>query len=287
MEKAMSTRESRYVRVARIAYHLTQRTLPQYTHPKSPHRFTQPQLAACVLLMFYLNLSYRDMEEWLLATDQVCRVLELKRVPDHSTLSRAFKRLRLPQLAQMKAQLLANLDAGGETAVAVDSTGFSPTCASAYYRMRNGYQYTAWLKGVYAVGTRSLLILAWRQDYGPSHDAAYLNGLRRDIRRYGRHERGRRAWALLGDKGFDGRSTQPTDLIPPVRKRGQLIDPERRARADLVAAARLDGLFGQRWKSETVHSVIKRKFGDTIRSHKRSLQRREAIVKGLIYDLHV
>lgn len=66
-------RESRYVRVARIAYQMAQKTLPQYTHAKSPHRFTFPQLAACVLMMFYLDVSYRDMEEWLLASDQVCQ----------------------------------------------------------------------------------------------------------------------------------------------------------------------------------------------------------------------
>ncbi len=72
----MKTRESRYVKVARIAYHLTQEVLPRYSHPKSPHHFTLPQLAACVLLMYYLDLSYRDMEEWLLASDQICQVLE-------------------------------------------------------------------------------------------------------------------------------------------------------------------------------------------------------------------
>jgi hypothetical protein len=54
-----------------------------------------------------------------------------------------------------------------------------------------------------------------------------------------------------------------------------------------VAAARMDGLFGQRWKTETINSVIKRKFGDTIRSRTVRLQHREPIVKGLIYNIHV
>jgi len=62
-------RESRYLRVARIAYTIAQETLPRYSHPKSPHIYTLPQLAACVLLGFYLNISYRDLEEWLRATD--------------------------------------------------------------------------------------------------------------------------------------------------------------------------------------------------------------------------
>ena len=86
--------------------------------------------------------------------------------------------------------------------------------------------------------------------------------------------------------GFDGQTVQEDDLIPPVRRGGNLLHPERKARADLVSQARLDGLFGQRWKTETVNSVIKRKFGDTIRSRTRSLQRREPIIKGLVYNIH-
>jgi hypothetical protein len=57
-------------------------TMPAYSHPKSPHRFTLPQLAACVLMTFYLDLSYRDMEEWLLASSEVRTLHELERVPD-------------------------------------------------------------------------------------------------------------------------------------------------------------------------------------------------------------
>lgn len=59
------------MKVARLAYQLAKETLPKYSHPKSKHRFTFQQLAACVLLMFYLHKTYRDMEEWLLATEQV------------------------------------------------------------------------------------------------------------------------------------------------------------------------------------------------------------------------
>ena len=48
----------------------------------------------------------------------------------------------------------------------------------------------------------------------------------------------------------------------------------------------LTGLFGQRWKTETVHSVIKRKFGDQIRSTLKSRQNQEPIIKALVYNLH-
>ena len=76
------------------------------------------------------------------------------------------------------------------------------------------------------------------------------------------------------------------DIIPPIRRGGRLVAPDRKARADLVAQARLDGLFGQRWKTETVHSVIKRKFGDQIRSILKSRQNREPVIKAVVYNLH-
>ena len=72
-----------------------------------------------------------------------------------------------------------------------------------------------------------------------------------------------------------------------VKISGELIAPECCARADLVSPARLDGVYGQRWKCATVSSVIKRKFGGRTRSRKRSIQCCEPIVLGLVYNLHV
>jgi len=92
---------------------------------------------------------------------------------------------------------------------------------------------------------------------------------------------------ILADAGFDGRQIQDGDVIPPVHRHGTLRAPERIGRAELVAQARLDGLYGQRWKCETVHSVIKRKFGDKVRSRTTSLHFREVFVKGLIYNIHL
>lgn len=66
-----------------------------------------------------------------------------------------------------------------------------------------------------------------------------------------------------------------------------MVAPARRARADMAAQARLDGVYGQRWKVETVNSVIKRRFGSAIRSRKLRLQKREAVIKALVYNIHV
>jgi len=254
-------------------------------------------------MAFYMDMSYRDMEEWLLASSEVRTVLDLQRVPDHSTLSRTYKKMRVRDFDKMKQLLLSELGIeGSEQIIALDTTGFSPTPASAYYQTRSGRTFRYWIKGGYAVGTRSQFVVGWRTGRGPSNDAPYLAGLRRVACKYGcyRGSRGsgkgrRREWLVVADAGFDSRSVQAMDIIPPIRRgRGsggtgtsKLVDPARRARADLVAQARLDGVYGQRWKVETVNSVIKRRFGATIRSRSRSLQNREPVIKAMVYNIHL
>lgn len=140
--------------MARIAYTIAQETLPRYSHPKSPPSAPAPigRLRAAWL---YLNTSYRDLEEWLLASDRVLEVLELKRVPDHTTLYRAYRRLRMEDWERMRRVLLAKLGVEGkEEGIAIDSTGFRLTQASAYYQSRTGRGATR-LSG--PSGTRPLL----------------------------------------------------------------------------------------------------------------------------------
>ena len=151
------------------------------------------------------------------------------------------------------------------------------------YSFRNGRPKKNRIKGACAVGVASQLILGSCASYGRYQDAVLLKSLRRQSRSYGI-----RNHMLLADAGFDGRQTNLGDIISPaVRRHGTLRASERIACAELVAQARLDRLYGQRWKCETVRSVTKRKFGDTVCSRTTQLHFREVFVKGLIYNVHV
>jgi hypothetical protein len=211
--------------------------------------------------------------------------LELTEVPDHTTISRMLKRLTLLRLEALLTHVLNQLE-GKEDVVAIDATGFRFTQASAYYTTRSGRKHRDWVKGVYVIGTHSQMILAWASAHHVVHDPHFLVPLKRRIARYTKQKNGKRDWILLADAGFDSPKLTDRDLAPPIRRGGKLVDPDRKARAELVSQARLDGLFGQRWKSETVHSVIKRLFGDVIRSRSWQLQRREPMLKALVYNLH-
>lgn len=177
-------RESKYVRFARLAYGVARASVARYAHPKTPQRFTQPQIVVCLLLTQYLNLSYRNTEEWLLASAEIQAVLELSAVPDHTTIARMLKRLTLPRLEAMLAHVLNQLE-GKEDVVALDATGFRFTQASAYYTTRSGRKYRAWVKGVYAVGTESQMILAWASAHHVVHDTRFVAPLKLRIARYG------------------------------------------------------------------------------------------------------
>ena len=81
--------------------------------------------------------------------------------------------------------------------------------------------------GLYAVGVLTQFILAWRVGWGPGSDAPYLNGLRRDARRYGKYQ-GKRTPSqvhvfprgYLADARTDGRLTSPA--LPWSRERSSL-----------------------------------------------------------------
>lgn len=279
-------RESQYVVWVRMAYAMAKATLPTYRHRNSPKTYTQPQLVAAVMLGFYLDLGYRDLEEWLLASQAICAVLDLEQVPDHSTLCRAYGALSEAQQRALNAWFLKRQDVV-TSAVAVDATGFSPTHASQHYVSRCGRPMTNYRKGYYVVDLERHYILGWREAKGPDgSDGQYLNGLRRQAYPYARKVNGRYVLALLADKGFDAIQARPTDFIRPRRGKHPIRRLDRRVRADLTDMAHLDGFMGQRWVIETVISVMKRKSGQSLRSHRRQRQQREIGMKALVYNLH-
>ncbi|MCX7687690.1 MAG: transposase [Fimbriimonadales bacterium] len=200
-------------------------------------------------------------------------------------MARAFAKIPTHLWRQMNDTLLRQLGVQ-EDLVAADTTGFQDTQASAHYRARSGRQYRLWHKAGFVVGTRSQFVLGMTAGRGLYPDVHWLPALRRQAQRYvPRAGRSARVW-LVADKGFDGQTVEWTDGIPPIRRGKRLRSFVRQLRAELVERLRAAGIYGQRWKSETVISVIKRKFGEGVRSRLWWLARRELVVKGLVYNLY-
>ena len=89
----MSQTTKNPIALARVALKAGKAALPDYSHPKSPHKFTQPQLFAILVLKQFFKLDYRGTVEWLRHWSDLRRALELERVPNFSTLCYAEGRL--------------------------------------------------------------------------------------------------------------------------------------------------------------------------------------------------
>ena len=89
----MSRTTKNPIALARAALEAGKEALPDYSHPKSPHKFTQPQLFAMLILKQFFKLDYRGIVQWLGRWSELRQALELERVPNYSTLCYAEGRL--------------------------------------------------------------------------------------------------------------------------------------------------------------------------------------------------
>jgi hypothetical protein len=79
--------------VAREAYRLGQAALEPYSNKYSPHRFTQAQLFALLVLKQFFKTDFRGVIQMLHDGGELRQTLELKEVPHYSTLCYAERRL--------------------------------------------------------------------------------------------------------------------------------------------------------------------------------------------------
>ena len=79
--------------LAREAKAAAEHALPRYSHPCSPHKFTQHQLFAILVLRQFLQMDYRGIAQALSEWSDLREALGLKRVPHYSTLCLAEQRL--------------------------------------------------------------------------------------------------------------------------------------------------------------------------------------------------
>ena len=79
--------------VAAVAYAAAKRSLPSYLHLKSPKKFTQHQMVACLVLKEFFTTDYRGIEQILTDSHDLKKVLELREIPHYTTLQKAAYRL--------------------------------------------------------------------------------------------------------------------------------------------------------------------------------------------------
>jgi hypothetical protein len=298
METSKST-----LTVAREALKAGQESLPDYRHRKSPHKFTQPQLFACLVVKEFQGLDYRGIWVLLAEWSELRNVLGLKKVPHFTTLWAAGKRL----LAKAKAQALldgvlercrqAKILGKRTPLAAIDSTGLETRHVSAYYTQRcqrhKGHYKSRYPKLSLVGDTANHLILGWVVDRGPRLDITEARAtLTQTICQ-------QPLGTLLGDPGYEAegfhqfcreqlgiRSIIPTTDRGRPRADGQ-PHPVRGRYRRLMRQRFPKVLYGQRWQAETIISMLKRNLGSALRARNYHSQNRETRLRVLTHDVGI
>jgi hypothetical protein len=284
-----------------VAYEAACQALPAHRHRFSPKKFTQPQLLACLVLKEFSRLDYRGLAEHLADHPDLGRMIGLKAVPHFTTFQKAAARLFKATPAR------ATFDAVLDRAVwervrkrrvplaAVDGTGLESRHVSRYYVKRRsktgtGTQettYAKYPKVVLVTDCQTHLVLAAVPGRGPASDLMLFKAAVRLAA--GRARIG----TLLADADFDGewvhehvRSYGIRTLIPPERGRPSEKPPAGRWRRRM--RQRFDKKkYGQRWQTETVNSMIKRRLDSALRARSYWSQCREIILRVITHNVMI
>jgi len=314
----MKSRTNQLQAFAQLALVVAQRVIPAHSHKFAPKTYTQPQLLACLLLKEYLRLDYRSTQDLLELADGLRAALSLRQTPDHSTLWWFAQHKVTPELLQQAlAETVRCLDeqeppsspsAGGtepskkkaeRRQVALDSTGLFLHHTSRYYEWRahRARGQRGWLKWAAALWTGPQLVLSQLVRAAPAGDFADLVPLAASA--YGVLAFGQ----LVADGGYDSEANhrfcreelKVESLIPAHNRRGTRAKTTYRRKMQRLLGipgtercgtkrARRD--YGQRWKAETLMSVIKRKWGECLSARDNAMQQLQALLRGVVYNLH-
>jgi len=282
---------------ARVALEVCAEVLPAYSHPFSPQRFTQPQLLAILCLMRYQDWTFRATEVHLAEHGELRRALQLRVVPDYSTLYRFMLRVKERVIREALAEVVrrlqrrrANSRQEGAT-VAVDATGLTPGSISTYFIRRceehggGPVPRRYWLKWLLAVDTRLRVILAQKAHAGPANDCATLRPLLDEVKQNNSIS------TVLADAEFDTESNHrhireqlgAESIIPAKRSpaRWQLRGFRGQMRVAFPAQR-----YRERAQAESLFSAIKRKLSARAPGRSIATQSKQALLLGLAYNLY-
>jgi hypothetical protein len=288
-------------KILTVGYLIGKLTLPDYAHQFSPKTYTQPQLFACLVLKEFLHRDYRGIEELLRDTPELAAVIELKKIPDFTTLQKASQRLlrsanasRLLDMTVRLGRCVGKLQSPLPQA-AMDGTGLESHHASAYYVRRKAkggkseqkLTYQRFPKAGLVSDCRSHMILAVVPGRGPGPDILHFR------KAFDQARRRIRFLSLAADAGYDaehthvyGRSRGVRTLIPPLIGRPTTKPPVgywRRTMLRVLPQSR----YGQRWQSETVNSMLKRLIGSALRARSYWSQCREIVLRSLTLNVMI
>ena len=282
----MSAKQNILVEVSRLSLRLASRYMQPYSHTKSPKRFTQAQLMACLILRAYLKTTYRGVIDVLDASAELQKCLGLTRLPHYSTLKYFADRSDTMAIVDAMLSEIVQSVAGDNEAVAIDSTGVETTSASAYFRTRSGLQRKKYVKLSVCVLCSSMTPAALAVSWGPSNDKAVARELLE------KSKAAVQPRTLFADAGYDAEWVHQycrdgwgvASWIPPAvhRADGQINGKHR---SKMTPRRLKRNGYGKRWIVESFMSGLKRTTGSMLAARQQASLFTEAAIRVLAYAI--
>jgi hypothetical protein len=281
------------ISLAKLGLEIAQSVLPPHRSRFSKRQFTQPQLLAVLCVMRYEDWTYREAEVRLREHGELRRALQLSRVPDHTTLYRFLRRLQEDRITAALNAVVGRLPRGRvrrRAKVAVDATGLAPSATSTYFVHRVGQTREKptrrhWLKWLVAVDIERQVVLGQMAHAGPWNDCARLPAVVEAARQNAP------IGLVLADAEFD---SERNHLYVRQVIKAQSVIPAKRGKKTW----RIHGVRAQMRKAfpqkqycrrslvESVFSSVKRKLSARAPGRTLCMQRRQALLLGLAYNLY-
>jgi hypothetical protein len=290
--------------VAIVALAAGKDAFSDYSHLFSPHKFTQPQLFACLVLKEFEKKDYRGVCQLLRDCPDLCQTIGLKLVPHFTTLQKASRRLlkqkHVRRLIDHTVRKIRRRKRRVPYA-AVDSSGFDAHHASRYFiwrrdnqpqdekRPKKRHSYKRYGKLMLIIDCATHAILAAVASVGPTPDVAELDQVLLEL------PCSQRVMHMVGDAGFDSarnhrllredhgiRSTIPPETGRPIQIPGALPqDPYRR----LMKTRFNTKAYRKRPQVETVFSMLKRNLGSALRARSHWGRARDLFLRVLTHNI--
>jgi hypothetical protein len=240
----------------------------------------------------YEGKSYRMFTEWLVEAHYLRMFLQISRIPHFTTLQKFSDRIAGTVLQGMISSfitlLLINVN---HIFFGIDSSGFKSTHSSQYYTERTKLRKKKkWIKLSVGADVLKQIICSIKIRRAPHHTRHDNIDFKPIIARTSEI---RPLSVAVADKGYDSEENhvlvrerlKAYSIIPPRNMHVPIWKTHGRYRKQMKRGyTKL--LYNQRNKDETIMSVIKRLFGEYVRSKLIRTQNRELSFRCIAYNMH-